>query len=180
MPKPKLVSVYWDACAWITYIAQEKNIPLSDGRFENRYAVCSHVLNDAQSGKYEIVTSAFTLAEVCKEQGIRESPADNLPSFFDRSYILVVPVDKSIGARAQKLQTSGLVNLKPPDAIHLASAQRAGVLEMHTFDKKVLNFDGRIGGADGRPIKICKPTEGQPIGPLFEDDEGGEGEQTTD
>jgi len=180
MPKPKLVRIYWDACAWIAYIAQEKNITLGDGRFENRYAMCYQVLKDAQARKYEIVTSAFTLAEVCKEHGIRDSPADNLPNFFDSSYILVVPLDKSIGARAQNLQTSGLVNLKPPDAIHLASAQRAGVLEMHTFDKKILNFDGKIGGADGKPIKICKPTEGEPIGPLFENDECGEGEQTTD
>lgn len=180
MPKLKPVRVYWDACAWIAYIAQEKNISLGDGRIENRFLMCSQVLRDAESGKYEIVTSAFTLAEVCKKPGIRDSQADNLPSFFDRSYILIVPVDKSIGARAQKMQSSGLVNLKPPDAIHLASAQRAAAIEMHSFDKGVLNFDGRISGPDGSPMKICKPTEGQPIGPLFEDSKNGDGEQGPD
>lgn len=177
MPRAKPVRVYWDACAWIAYIAQERNVPLGDGRFENRFAMCSQILLAAEAGKYEVVTSAFTLAEACKESSIRESPVDNLPNFFDRSYILLIPVDKSIGSRAQRMQTSGLVNLKPPDAIHLASAHRASVLEMHSFDKKVLNFDGRIAGADGKPIRICKPTEGRPIGPLFEERLGGDDEE---
>ena len=76
------------------------------------------------------------------------------------------------------MQTSGLVNLKPPDAIHLASAQRACVVEMHSFDRKVLEYySGQIAAADGKPIRICKPTEGQPIGPLFEDGQDGENEQ---
>lgn len=180
MAKPRPVRVYWDACAWIAYIAQEKTIRLGENQLENRFAMCSQVLLDAEAGKHEVVTSAFTLAEVCKESGIRESPADNLSSFFDKSYILIVPVDKAIGVRAQRMQTTGLVNLKPPDAIHLASAQRAGAVEMHTFDKKVLNFDGRITGADGQPMKICKPTEGRSIGPLFEDNEVGEDEQEVD
>ena len=167
MPKP--VRVYWDACAWIAFISQEKKVPLKNDKFENRFAMCDQILKDAESGKYEIVTSAFTLAEVCKADAVRDSPADNLPYFLDRSYILVLPVDKSVGAKAQKLQTSGLVNLKPPDAIHLASAQRAGVAELHTFDTRILNI-GKIIGTDGRPLKICKPTEGQPL-PLFQENQ---------
>ena len=178
MPKPKPIRVYWDACTWIVYIAQEKKIPLSNGQFENRFAMCSQVLSDAVAGKYEIVTSAFTLAEVCKKPEIRESPIDNLTSFFDKSYILIVPVDKSVGVRAQTLQTSGLVNLKPPDAIHLASALRANVIEMHTFDKKILDFSLLV-GADGEPMTICKPTEGQAIGPLFEGGEDDKDQQAT-
>lgn len=167
MPRP--VRIYWDSCAWIAYISQEKSVPLKNGRSENRFSMCLEILEAAKEGKYEIVTSAFTLAEVCKLETIRDSPADNLPYFLDRSYILVLPVDKSVGVRAQKLQTSGLVNLKPPDAIHLASAQRAGVSELHTFDDKMLKLTDQVIGSDSQPLKICKPGEGKPIGPLFED-----------
>ncbi|MDE2814368.1 MAG: PIN domain-containing protein [Gemmatimonadota bacterium] len=167
----KIIRVYWDACSWIAYINQEKNIPLAGGRVENRFAMCDEVLKSAENGKLEIVTSAFTLAEVCKSPEVRDSPIDHLPSFFERSYILLVPVDMAIARRAQSIQTSGVFNLKPPDAVHLASAQRAAVRELHTFDSRVLDLDGQLAGSDGEQIKICKPTEGTPIGPLFEENE---------
>lgn len=165
----RLPWVYWDACTWIAYMDQEKSVLQKDGPPENRFAKCLDVLNRASKGKLEIVTSAFTLAEVCKNPNIRDSPLDNLPGFFDRSYIVTVPVDMSIGRKAQHMQASGLVSLKPADSIHLASAIRAKVSELHTFDAKILALDGVIPGADGKPMKICKPSEGLPIGPLFEE-----------
>lgn len=165
----KAIRIYWDACAWIAYINQEKEIPLSDGGVENRFAMCSEILRGAEDGKLEIVTSAFTLAEVCKSPEVRDSPIDHLPSFFERSYIFLVPVDMAIARRAQNIQTSGVFNLKPPDAVHLASAQRASVRELHTFDGRVLDLDGQLAGSDGKQIKICKPSEGTSIGPLFEE-----------
>lgn len=167
MAKPQ--RIYWDACAWIAFIAEEKAIPTKDGRPENRYAMCLNVLESARKGRYEIVTSAFTLAEVCKSPEVVSSPIDNLAAFFERSYILVVPVDLSIGRRAQAMQASGFVKLKPADTVHLASAQRARVTELHTFDDKILALDGKVLGADGTALKVCRPTEGVPLGPLFDD-----------
>lgn len=166
MAKPQ--RIYWDACAWIAFIAEEKAVPLKDGGTENRYGMCLNILEAARKGKYEIVTSAFTLAEVCKSPEVIESPIDNLPAFFEKSYILIVPVDLAIGRRAQTMQASGLVTLKPADTVHLASAQRAKVVEMHTFDGKILALNGTIIGGDGNPLKICRPTQGAPLGPLFE------------
>lgn len=163
-----VLRVYWDACAWIAYIAQEKSVDIGESHTENRYAMCAEVLRMAQNNKLEIVTSAFTLAEVCKSPEVKDDPLDNLAAFFERSYILIVPVDMAIGRRAQNMQTTGLVSLKPPDAVHLASAQRAAVTELHTFDSKILNLDGVIVGADNKPMKICKPMQGKPLGPLFD------------
>ena len=94
----------------------------------------------------------------------------NLPLFFEKSYIYIMPVDMDVGLRAQRLQLSGLVNLKPLDAIHLASALRAAVFELHTIDAQILNLDGKITYADNKPMKICKPTQGKSMGPLFEED----------
>jgi predicted nucleic acid-binding protein len=164
----KTPRIYWDACTWIALIAEEKAIPTKGGDPVNRYAMCLNILEAARKGKYEIVTSAFTLAEVCKSPKVESSPTDNLAAFFERSYILVVPVDLSIGRRAQDMQASGFVKLKPPDAVHLASAQRARVMELHTFDDKILALDGKILSADGTALKVCRPTEGVPLGPLFD------------
>lgn len=160
--------VYWDACAWISFIAEERAVALRSGGTENRFSMCLSILEAAKKGKIEIVTSAFTLAEVCKSPEVIDSPIDNLAAFFERSYILIVPVDLSIGRRAQGMRTSGLVSLKPPDCIHLASAQRAKVSELHTFDQKILDLDGKVFSSEGTPLKICKPTLGNPL-PLFDD-----------
>ncbi|MCZ4281188.1 PIN domain-containing protein [Kiloniella laminariae] len=167
----KLPWVYWDACTWIAYINQEKEIALKDGTVENRFSKCLEVLDRANNKKLEIVTSAFTLAEVCKKPEIRDSPLENLTGFFEKSYIVIVPVDMSIGRRAQHMQASGLVSLKPADSIHLASAIRAKVTELHTFDSGILKLDGVVPGFDGKPLKICKPSEGLPLGPLFDGEE---------
>ena len=160
--------IYWDSCAWIAYIAKETAIPLNGGGTENRFAMCESVLKAAREGEYEIVTSCFTLAEVCKSPEVTDSPIDNLPAFFEHSYILTVPVDLSIGRKAQHMQASGLISLKPPDAIHLASAQRAEVEELNTFDGNILKLNGTINGRDGKPLKIYKPSMGGSRLPLFE------------
>jgi predicted nucleic acid-binding protein len=159
--------LYWDACAWIAYIAKETSVSLKDGGTENRFLMCQNILNGARDGKYEIVTSCFTLAEVCKNPNVRDSPVDNLPAFFEHSYILAVPVDLAIGRHAQNMQSSGLVALKPPDAIHLASAMRARVDQINTFDKGILKLHERLPDRDGKPIHICKPGEDVSPLPLF-------------
>jgi predicted nucleic acid-binding protein len=169
-----LQRVYWDACAWIAYIARETAVPMKGGGTENRFAMCEAVLRGAKDGNFEIVTSCFTLAEVCKNADVKSSPLDNLPAFFERSYILTVPVDFAIGKHAQNMQASGLVSLKPPDSIHLASALRASVDQINTFDSDLLKLNGTIPGRDGQPLKIIKPgTDHSPM-PLFKGDNYGE------
>jgi predicted nucleic acid-binding protein len=158
--------VYWDACCWIAYIKQE--VVDVNGKRENRYEMCRQTLLEADKGAVEIVTSAFTLAEVCKSSEVKDSPVDHLPSFFDKSYILLVPVDKNVGLRAQSLQLAGLVGLKPPDTVHVASAIIAKCEELHTFDRRILNHNKRITGKDGEPMTICKPTQQVSAGPLLE------------
>jgi len=165
----KSARLYWDACAWIAYIAQETATPLKRGGTENRFAMCENVLRGARDGKFEIVTSAFTLAEVCKSPEVLSSPVDNLPAFFERSYILIVPVDLSIGRHAQTMQASGLITLKPPDAIHLASALRAEVDQINTFDQQILSLNGKIPSRGGAPMRICKPGEDKSPLPLLGD-----------
>lgn len=159
--------LYWDACAWISYINQE--MPGSGKTFTDpRYDMCRETLKSAASGEIEIVTSAFTLAEVCKRMPDPSAPVINLPAFFDQPYILLVPVDKAIGLRAQNLQLAGLYGIKPPDAVHLASALVHSIPVLHTFDGDLLDLDKRLTLDDGNQLRICKPTEEKPTPPLLE------------
>lgn len=164
MTNPK--RIYWDACAWLAFIKQE-TIEV-DGKKENRHQMCKQILLAAEKGLLEIATSALTLSEVCKSPELKESPVDNLPAFFDKSYILLVTVDKAIGLKAQAMQLAGMSGLKPVDAIHLASALASNSTELHTFDTKLLNKSKHVAGKDGKPLIICKPGDNDATGTLLE------------
>ena len=129
--------------------------------------MCEVVLERAQASELEIIVSALTLAEVCKNPEAKDENASKLPNFLDHEFIIVIPVDKDVALRAQNLQISGLAGLKPPDAVHLASAQKANCAEFHTFDSNLTRLDGRIVAKNGNAIKICKPGEGMQFGDLF-------------
>lgn len=167
----KRTRIYWDACTWLAIVNEERAVPQGEGKPpENRYAMCQDIVKKAENSEFEIVVSAFTLAEVCKSKTATNENPSKLPAFLDHEYILVVPVDKDVGMKAQTLQTSGLFGLKPADAVHIASAQRANVTEIHSFDGDLLGLDGKIAANNGNAIKICKPGEGQQLGGLFDDD----------
>lgn len=90
-----------------------------------------------------------------------------MPHFFDQKYILLIPIDKQIGLRAQNLQLAGIGGLKPPDAVHLASAIIANVAAFHTFDNKLLTLDKKLLKVDGGELSIVRPTEEQPLPELL-------------
>lgn len=159
--------IYWDSCVWIAYINKETKVPLKSGEIDNRYEKCLELFKQAKNSDLEIVTSAFTLAEVCRLGESPEGYEERLHDFFDRTYILIVPLDNQTGFEAQRLMISGICRQKPADAVHIASALRAGAVEMHSFDEDILKRDGNIVARDGTPLKICKPSTEEPLGPLF-------------
>ncbi len=94
--KPKY---YWDACAWIGLIKQEP------GRFDS----LKFVIEEAQKGKIEIWTSAFTLAEVFKRKcysdqtGLDASQDEPFEDYIAQDYIQRVQVDTDVGTAARRL-----------------------------------------------------------------------------
>lgn len=153
--------VYWDACAWIAYIQKEMPGPETGFR-EHRYEMCRTILKRAEAGQLEVATSAYTLAEVCKAPLDATSPARNLAAFFDQRYIILVNIDKQIGLRAQNLQLAGVAGLKPPDAVHIASALVWNIPMFHTFDGPLLALDKALTTDDGNQLRIIRPTEDEP------------------
>lgn len=153
MAKPRYA---WDSCTWIAMIIQEQS-PQNDGSTEDRAKLCNHVINLAKRKQAEIATSGLALAEVCKHPEVGAVDGDTLSDFFRNDYILVVACDRYVGTKARELMQVGYAGLKPPDAVHLATALAANVTEFHTFDQKLLNLDGKIEKGDGSLLKISKP-----------------------
>ncbi len=157
MPKP--IRVCWDSCNWIAIIKNECAIKKKNGVIENRFAMCNSILKLAQQRSFEIVVSELTLTEVSKGPHAKTTKQGHLPAFLNHPFILVVPVDKNIGLRAQALQGSVVGNLQYNDAVHIVTAQYTNVEEFHTFDRLLLNLNGDIFADNGNKIKICKPSE---------------------
>ncbi len=166
---PKRIKrVYWDSCAWIAQIWDE-TVPLPGGSTEKRGALCRAVIDEATKGVAEIFTSALALVEVNKHPDANaHSAADKLKDFFENDYIIVVALDRQIGEIGRDLMRRQFPGLKPPDAAHIASALMANVEEMHTFDIRLLNLDGKVTKPDGTLLKICKPSMGGPALPLLD------------
>jgi predicted nucleic acid-binding protein len=161
--------VAWDSCTWIAHIQQEK-IPGSDGKtvIEDRGAMCRPVLDAAERGIVEIVVSAIALVEVIARDRSAGIDDQKVRDYFDNDYILIVNVDKHLGDFARRLMLAGHSGLKPPDAIHLATACIANVDEFHTFDARLLALDGLIDKLDGTRLVIRKPAVPAPPAPLLE------------
>lgn len=156
-----LLRKYWDSNAWIAYIRQE--MPFEENGIKlPRYEMCRKVLKRAEGSAIEIVTSAFTLSEVCKRRDEPLNPSLNVPAFFDQPYVFLIEVTKAIGSKAQHLQLSGVTGLKPADAIHIASALIANVPVFHTFDGKLLNLDKVLTCDDGNQLRIVPPGREDP------------------
>jgi predicted nucleic acid-binding protein len=160
--------VYWDACIWIALIQKEK-VYLPTGQIEDREMMCRTVIEAAKRRSIVIVTSTLCLAEVCKDDPNPQVNSDKLKDYFESDYILLANVDRFVGERARDLMVAAYAKIKPPDAIHLATAAISPNIEaMHTFDIRLLNLDGRINKDGGGTLKICKPDAGGSPAPLLE------------
>lgn len=168
MPASTPKRVCWDACAWISLIGKEKILDAKGAVTEDRYGLCRVVIDLAEKGKIEVVTSGLSLAEVCKSEPSSGGGADQIGPYFEHEWVLVVPVDTLVGTTARALMMAGYAGLKPPDAIHLATAIVANADEMHTFDRKLLGLDEKLARNDGNMLRICKPDVAASPAPLLE------------
>lgn len=137
---------YWDSNVFLGWLNDEKD----------KAPECEGVLDAAEEGKVEIVTSALTLTEVIKKKGEKPIPKEHeqkIRDFFEQPWIIVRDVDRFVAERARDLIWSQ--GLKSADAIHLATALRLGLTVMDTYDEKLIALDGKLGKP---PLRIGKPS----------------------
>jgi len=149
MPDPR--KVYWDACNFLSYI---NGVP-------DRTPVLEELLRQSKAREIRIFTSTVSIVEVAfasQEQAGKalsdeqEQQIDDLWS--DAEAIALVEFHAMIATEARRIIRVGLPkgwSLKAADAIHLATAKRVKVAEVHTYDDKLDRYADEIG------IKICRP-----------------------
>jgi predicted nucleic acid-binding protein len=159
-----MLRFYWDSCTFISRIQGDPD----------RIAQLEYITDEAAERRMQIVTSTLAVAEVCyirRKCSPEELKRDvtEIARFFDNDYIHLVQVSRRIATEAA--QIARLYNVKPADAIHLATAIESGCQEVHTYDgSKLLKLDGKVGTP---PLTISEPNFSIQ-GELFEDADDGE------
>lgn len=128
--------IYWDSDCFLGHFRAEP------GKAEK----CDGVLQRAQRGEVLIVTSALTLAEVLWMRGGPRLAADKaliVRKFFRRTFIRVYNVSRKISESAQVLVWDH--DIKPKDAIHVATAIHLNVNALETFDNGLIGKSGSVG-----------------------------------
>jgi len=139
-------TIYWDSNCFLSHLHAEV------GQVEK----CDGVLQRAERGEVIILTSTLTLAEVLWLRGeprLQQDKAELVQRFFRRSYIRVYNVTRKLAEAAQVYVWQN--DIKPKDAIHVATAVHLGVTALETFDRKLIGKSGSVGS----PLLLIREPE---------------------
>jgi predicted nucleic acid-binding protein len=155
---PDGLRFYWDTCVFLSYINGDVN----------RLPDIRALLESANKRAIEIVTSVFTIAEVAFASSEKQAGALD-PEIEQRIAELWAPASPVgmvefyplIANRARNLIREGLTrgwSVKPPDAIHLATAQAVGASILHTYNLKDFAKWAPVVGYTIEEPKAAQPT----------------------
>lgn len=150
MPEAQLI--YWDACVFLSYI----------NGVADRVDDVEGLLQLAEKGSIRLITSVATVVEVAMSETERtgdlldpDAEVKIAALWQPPSPITLVDFHPLIAAGALRLIREGVPKgwrLKPLDAIHLATAQRQGVDEIHTYSADWDRYAPILGCKISRPF----------------------------
>ncbi len=132
--------IYWDSSVWIALIKGE----IVKGF--DRTIFPKMILEDARDGKVTIFISRLTIVEVHKKRNyasLTKEEDDRVQAdFFKHEYIKKIDVDNWVAQRAREIAWQ--CNLRPNDAIHVASAIKGKAEILHHWDGDFGNVPSSI------------------------------------
>ena len=150
--------IYWDANVFLSYLNNDKE----------RIPTLEAILEAVESSKIDrIVTSVISKVEVAwvaQEKTNRILTIDEekrIDEMWENAEIFeMVDFNNDIALKARTLMREGLLQgwkLKTNDAIHLASAQWVGAIELQTYDLKDFQKFSALVGMDIREPHTIQP-----------------------
>lgn len=137
---------YFDSNCFIAFFKNEA------GRGETVY----RLLQDAEQGKIEIVTSFLTLAEVFRSGTISAAGQaltdEDINAFFERPELELVALERFVAEKAREVRRIAPRLTKKfmvGDAIHVATALLSDVDALYSFDDDdLVKYDGVFEGME--------------------------------
>jgi predicted nucleic acid-binding protein len=118
---------------------------------------CPKIIEQAGRGETEIAVSMIAQVEVSYLEGYSDQQSEaRIKEFFSRDYIIPVAIDTPLAAIARNLvrKYRDTYRVRPPDAIHLATAIQHHISLIETTDRDLLNLNGLEGSP---PITVRRP-----------------------
>lgn len=155
---PELRYIYWDANVFLSYV---NSIP-------DRVPILDAILEGMESSKTDrIATSVVSKVEVAwvahekLNRILNKEEEARIDAIWNNSEVVeMVDFNDEIALAARKLMREGMARgwkLTTNDAIHLASAQWVGAMELQTYDKDDMPRFSQLLG-----LTICEPHVIQP------------------
>lgn len=140
---PDYSRLYLDADVYLALIKGEP------GRVE----IARSLLKEAQQKRFTVVASTLIYAEVCGHGEVRAARDAagvdaKVSAFFEQGFLQWVEVDLVIAREARRVSRER--RLRGADAIHLASAVRAGCDVLMTWNKNDFPVGEQVDGVDVR------------------------------
>jgi predicted nucleic acid-binding protein len=140
--------IYWDSCVFIHAF----------NKTPSHFSTILAIEKEAKAGELEIFVSVLVIAEVVNSRThgkMTDADTRAIAKYFRNKYIKIVPVDRPVATAAADIVRNH--DLKPPDAIHVATAIRTKCEVFYTYDggggaRGLLDCDGNI-GIPALPIK---------------------------
>lgn len=149
--------IYWDSCCFIDYLNGTERGKQVRG-----------VVEKAQNGELQIVTSVLTLTEVLGVKNATEEEKNKIKKAFTPACgILLVDATKHLAESARDFIWDYGYHKHSKDAVHLATAlyvtKYQAIDEIHSFDTDLLKLNGRIGIRVVRPSLEDYPETAKPL-----------------
>lgn len=125
--------IYWDSDVFLRLINNDGSNPL----LENQG--CQDVWAACEKGITHIVTSTLTITEVLYKKGTPKLDPKFRPllnNFFLQNFISLKPLTREIAELARDVVWDS--NIKPKDAIQVATCAYFKIREMHSFDENLV------------------------------------------
>jgi predicted nucleic acid-binding protein len=132
---------YVESSVFIAWIKGEK---LGKKQEHDCKLIFDAIIDAAKAGQFKIYTSALTLAEVYKNKKdpshyLTDQENEDLRPYFREDFIQLIETDRDVGEKANLLCRTHKAKpdqpaLRPNDAIHIASAEKAGCDAILAYD----------------------------------------------
>ena len=155
---PARPKYYWDTSILLAWIKDEKIPPRQPGEMEGLVEIADEI----DSGKSILIISAITSTELL-DSTLTEEQKKRLELVLKRPSSVRANVDIRVGELAGAIRyfyKQSDLQIKTPDAIHLATAILTKADELHTFDENLLRLNDNVAGHE---LRICKPRGKQTV-----------------